>query len=571
MKPVDRPLWAESLLDFMQPILTQASSQNLKNAHEASPSSDPADPRQQANQAELSLGRLLAEQLEAGHTLLPLSSDQLALASRDPLCQLIPADNDSALTLKCPILIDAGTAQFARQWQQEQDLAAVLSGFLKTEPSDVPAQPESNAEENQLLSGLNEGQLAAVQVAMHQRFCVITGGPGTGKTHTLARLVGVLMQSQPGLRIALAAPTGKAAQRMQESLGDSLAGYRVPPARTIHSLIGLRPDGAPRFHAERPLPFDLVVIDEASMLGLELALQLLSACTQARVVLLGDANQLAAVEAGAVLHDLCQASAIAAVRVNLTQSRRFDEHSVIGQLARHSLAGEAAHILGLNHPNFTQLTLSRPEQLYADLQQCYQSFHDTAQALKGVDSDSVDMSPVFAAFSEQRVLGATRGGEFGNNQINDQLVRRFGQGHRWFTGLPVMIAQNERDLGLSNGDIGICQVDHHGQVRVFFEHRSPLLLSSLSLDHLEVAYALTVHKSQGSEFDQVILVLAASSDQAASILSRELVYTAITRAKTSLTLYDQPGLLERSLASFETRHTGLGIKLERLVGSLRSD
>ena len=157
------------------------------------------------------------------------------------------------------------------------------------------------------------------------------------------------------------------------------------------------------------------------------------------------------------------------------------------------------------------------------------------------------------------------------NQINDQLVRRFGQGQRWYTGLPVMITQNERDLGLSNGDIGICQVDHRGQVRVFFEHRSPLLLSSLSLDHLEVAYALTVHKSQGSEFDQVILVLAASSDQAASILSRELVYTAITRAKTSLTLYDQPDLLERSLASFETRHTGLGIKLERLVGSLRSD
>ena len=202
---------------------------------------------------------------------------------------------------------------------------------------------------------------------------------------------------------------------------------------------------------------------------------------------------------------------------------------------------------------------------------CIRDSHEAAQALKGVDSESVDMSPVFAAFGKQRVLGATRGGEFGNNQINEQLVRRFGQGLRWFTGLPVMITQNERDLGLSNGDIGLCHVDHRGQVRVFFEHRSPLMLSQLSLDHLEVAYALTVHKSQGSEFDQVILVLAASSDQAASILSRELVYTAITRAKTSLTLYDQPGLLEQALSSVETRHTGLGVKLERLVGSVKSD
>ena len=170
MKPVNEPLWAESLLGFMRPILTQASSQNLQNAHEASPSSDPVDPRQQANQPEVSLGRLLAEQLEAGHTLLPLSPDDLALASRDTLCQVIPTDPESEVRLECPILIDADTAQFARQWQQEQDLAAVLAGFLKTEPSDVSAQPASNAEENQLLAGLNEGQLAAVQVAMHQRF-----------------------------------------------------------------------------------------------------------------------------------------------------------------------------------------------------------------------------------------------------------------------------------------------------------------------------------------------------------------------------------------------------------------
>ncbi|MDP2609620.1 MULTISPECIES: exodeoxyribonuclease V subunit alpha [unclassified Oceanobacter] len=469
--------------------------------------------------------------------------------------------------------------------------------------------------------GQNDWQAIAATTACLQHFSVITGGPGTGKTTTVTRLLSALLTTQPHLRIALAAPTGKAAARMTESIrgaksqgGIAMAEWIPDISFTLHRLLGWHPGGF-RYGPERHLPYDCVVVDESSMIDLAMMYQLISALApMARLILLGDKDQLASVEAGSVLADLCDAGVehwpevsfgqqVAALCgynpaaggpgvtasasgeatngmvnavVSLKVSHRFDANSGIGQLAAATNRGDVAAALAV-FPRYADIDLllhdsedlpaaapayqgieTAPGQ--ASWQQVlvdgYRSYCDAVAS-----ADSVHM---LAALNDFQVLVATRQGPFGVESMNlriEELLTRAGLLRRsadslWYSGRPVMVTRNDYDLGLFNGDIGVTVTDAAGALRVAFQTADGgvrYLLPSRLPSH-ETSFAMTVHKSQGSEFVAVQLLLPPLWQP---VITRELVYTAITRARERFVLLTSHGCWRQGLASRVERASGL--------------
>ncbi|OOR90039.1 exodeoxyribonuclease V subunit alpha [Moraxella caviae] len=467
----------------------------------------------------------------------------------------------------------------ARTWQAERQLLAHVWRIKQAQVGEFDAQ--------NLPSVLNAEQRAAVRMVAKQAFSIITGGPGTGKTFTVAQIVLALHQSNPDLSLALAAPTGKAAQRMSESLQAALptAEFDLPEPKTIHRLLGIGKHGKPRYDERAPLGYDVVIIDEVSMLGVALAEQLFAAIkTGARLILLGDANQLAAVEAGAVLADLCQLDALTDNRTNLIQSRRFDDGSGVGKLARlindkgdgeqkfvqalELLASEPElHFTSFAH---TPLDAASKDKFYKQLSESYTDyFKQTGKLLAQFRHLSQDeqyeaVRALTDTLNQHRILTAAHGTDFGDELINAYLARC----HReflntrpstspWYHGRVVMVQTNRYDLGLYNGDVGICLYDGRG-LGVYFVGDDVLCVRSalLSGDTVKTAYAITTHKSQGSEFGTVAIVF---DDTNARLLSQELLYTAVTRAKTGVRIYSTDSALRQSLSQPTVRLTGLAL------------
>jgi exodeoxyribonuclease V alpha subunit len=437
------------------------------------------------------------------------------------------------------------------------DEAALQQGLAQLFPTAAP--------------GATDLQRRACEVAARARLTLITGGPGTGKTYTAARLLALLsaLNGATPLRIALAAPTGKAAARLRQSIEQALAqlppaagmqdlAARIGPARTLHALLGARP-GTRRFvHGPaHPLPLDLLIVDEASMVHLEMMAALLAALPpQASVVLLGDKDQLASVEAGAVLGDLCRdaagSDALARQTVTLRESRRFQ--GAIGRLATAVNTGDASAAAALLKPGLdpalhwlrgggaqavVQLALHGREgapggySAYLGLLRQRPAPGDAAAWDAWVRS-------VLAAFDRLRVLCALRDGEWGAAGMNLAIERALGQagliarGSEWYEGRPVMVTRNDPGLGVFNGDIGIALRPDGGALRVHFAVAEGWRAVGVGrLAEVETAYAMTVHKSQGSEFDHAVLVLP---EQPSRLLTRELVYTGLTRARSAFTL-----------------------------------
>lgn len=455
-------------------------------------------------------------------------------------------------------------------------------------------------------------QRIACAMALRGRLALITGGPGTGKTYTVARLLALLFALHPApetLRIALAAPTGKAAARLKQSidlalgqLGQALPGAldwlllgeRLKEALTLHRLLGARPDTrALRHDAHHPLEVDVLVVDEASMVHLEMMAALLAALPErARLVLLGDKDQLASVEAGAVLGDLCGSAergeydadslawiaactggavpsvfhatdrcppALAQQTVMLRQSRRFD--GAIGALAVAVNAGDvraADAVLRGADPAVQRLRLpdAAAPALHGVLALALQGrpgapigydryLHALRRRPPAGDAEAhrAWVVAVVQAFEQVRLLCALREGEWGVTGLNARIeaeLRRRGDIARqgeWYAGRPVMITRNDVALGVYNGDVGVALpgVDGKG-LRVWLldgDHQPPRSVLASRLPQTETAFAMTVHKSQGSEFAHVALVLP---PYATPVLTRELVYTGITRAKAAFTL-----------------------------------
>lgn len=607
------------------------------------------------NQAFIDLLQLLGEQLDEGHTVLSLSNlsgQQLALFKQwqqQGLLTILNTQNtpdiqtplvlqlfDQSVTTVTtqPIETSQQNANAViwlhRQWFAEHQLAQQLLQIAQRQPQNDTEVADnevgsSKVNSNDINSNEGRGQVTPQNQAAHQpntqqqlaidnakRFSlsIITGGPGTGKTFTVAKLVTQLHRQHqqkkqqqpflPPLSIALTAPTGKAAQRMQASLSKSLDGETVEldDAKTLHRLLGINQNGLPRYHAENPLPYDLVIVDEASMLGLELASLLVDAIKPtARLVLLGDANQLSAVDAGSVLSDICQVSALQPYCTELTESKRFDAHSLIGQFARAVNAKvnpdsdvtpaqfnrqKLQQIKSLltvcqfdNEPhafdkgiNFYPIQSTTPFwAVYAKLAQGYQAFfelmqHSLTDPLTLDDDDT--RKRLFMVFDRYRILTAGHQGALGSVMINQKMAAIYKKMVNlpkhdgfFYHGLPIMITKNDYQLGLFNGDIGIC-VKVEQEIRVCFADKV-IASSRLSLDNCEFAYAMTIHKSQGSEFDKVAVCLDRAHGR---LLSQELVYTAVTRSKGELLLISEPKVLNFAVLQKGNRQTGLALQFD---------
>lgn len=470
-------------------------------------------------------------------------------------------------------------------------------------------------------------QQVACALALRQPFAVITGGPGTGKTTTVVKLL-ALLQLQAlhtrgrGLKIALAAPTGKAAARLNESIQQQIANVLAAlPAsehtatlahllgneqvQTLHKLLGTVPNSRQfRHHAGQPLAVDMVVVDEASMIDSEMMAALIAALPEhARLVLLGDKDQLASVEAGAVLGQLCELAeqgnyqpataawlntqlgvelpqavlgdgrALDQTVAMLRKSWRFDDTAGIGQLARAVNQGDEATVLDL----LQQASERRADPVLQWLQPEFdaqgqwdtltqrwllQQYQPYVEALNAFDAAQPDtMQKLLHALTEFQLLAALRRGRFGVVSINqriEQLLHRGGElkvDGEWYHGRAVMVTANDYNLGLMNGDVGVCVATDNGLRVLFAGGEQPRLILASRLNQVETAFAMTVHKSQGSEFRHTALILP---DQASPIVTRELFYTAITRAKKCFSLLaSEPAVISVAVTKKVVRASGL--------------
>jgi exodeoxyribonuclease V alpha subunit len=461
-------------------------------------------------------------------------------------------------------------------------------------------------------------QKVSAALALSSARCVISGGPGTGKTTTVTKLLALLLKFQPEIAIKMVAPTGKAAARLTESITNALIDLpieqsvkdKIPSeASTIHRLLGVKANSNHfRHNQQQKLNVDLLLVDEASMVDLPLMAKLLMALPDhARLILLGDKDQLASVEAGAVLGDICHfidagySSEKAQNLAELTgfsclntqdnkqpsmadnlcllrKSYRFDQYSGIGYLSKAINTGQATskQVLQLCHdyadlqyyPN-TELSKEHLTKLVLE------GYSPYLQKLPLITSDNRDLAKqLLKQFNQFKILCAIREGDWGVNTLNklcEAVLQKAGllkslpteqqtAYSNWYQGRPIMITQNNYHLGLYNGDIGLCLMDDEAQLRVYFQMADGSIsdFQPSRLPSHETVFAMTVHKSQGSEFTHTLLVLP---EKHVPVVTRELIYTGITRAKKQLTLFADLNLLASAI-----RHKTL--RFSRLVERL---
>nr|WP_312232381.1 exodeoxyribonuclease V subunit alpha [Pseudomonas sp.] len=643
-----------------------------------------ADLDPQASPLLLLAAALASHQLGQGHVCLDL---QTTLADADSALSLPPEGEDAegvsllpsevlsglsvdawlAACASSALLHDAedevaplvlrGTCLYLRRyWDYERNVAEDIGERLRggDAPADLAQRLAALFPEPLQLAGVRftDWQKLACALAARGRFTLITGGPGTGKTTTVVRLLALLQAAAldrgAPLRLSLAAPTGKAAARLTESIGAQVATLPVSEAvrgqipntvTTLHRLLGSRPDSRHfRHHAANPLPLDVLVVDEASMIDLEMMANLLDALPMhARLILLGDKDQLASVEAGAVLGDLCRDAeaggyseatcrwlaqqtgeriegpellpgeqALSQHIVMLRHSRRFAGGSGIGRLAlavNRGAAMEAREVLAAGGADLHQLRLTGEqdrafERLLLDGLPGGEGrpvgYADYLSVLREQRPGLLDdearwntwAAAVLAAFDRFQLLCAVRKGPWGvealNGRIAHALLQRglIEQEHGWYEGRPVLVTRNDYGLGLMNGDIGIAlrlpepALEAGGPARlalrvVFARNDGSGELRSIlpsRLGAVETVFAMTVHKSQGSEFAHCALVLP---DTLNPVLTKELVYTGITRARDCFSLIEsRAGIFEAAIGRRVERRSGLW---ERLVGDAYID
>ncbi len=543
----------------------------------------------------------LSEALREGHACLALAEARERSGVFPPLAewQRMLDELGTAPDDQAPLVLETGRLYLRRYWRFETQLAQMIQQRLEpTVPSDMTAASEAFRALFPDASQALDWQAVAAANALFQRFSVVAGGPGTGKTRTVTRLLALLSETlkseEAPLSIAMAAPTGKAAQRLAESMHGALENLpdalrertrAVMPAQatTLHRLLGVIPGRIGfRHDQKKPLKLDVLLVDEASMIDLPLMTRLFRALpAHARVILLGDPNQLPSVAAGSVLSDLAADGGEAFSPI------RCDQLRALGAVAPEPAQGARDYVTVLQHSyrfhseggigRLAQQVLSgRSEQSLETLQQNQQGVHWLEQVdLTGYVSrwferwygpitQARTLQEAFDALAAFRVLCATRVGPRGSVALNDAFQSLINPaGAPIYAGQPIMITENHYGLGLFNGDIGLIWPDGTGDDASLFawfpegsEGFRPMAPARLPAH--ETVYAMTIHKTQGSEFDHVALVLP---EQGSQVLSRELLYTGLTRARESVTVMGTGSVWNAGVQQSVSRASGLGSRI----------
>ncbi len=477
-----------------------------------------------------------------------------------------------------PFVIKNDKLYMQRYFQYESLILNKIKALIEYEASIRERQKQALKQHQTLIANLFPTQpnlminwqgIAALSAVLNQ-FTIITGGPGTGKTTTVAKILTLMYALQPTLRVALAAPTGKAANRMANSLKntrslDAQVGEKIEQLvpSTIHRLLGSKRKSIYFNHnSENPVPFDLVIVDEASMIDISLFSKLLDAIHPAtKIILLGDKDQLSSVEAGSLFGDLCMAQS----RLNVFSPGRVElfkqlipgidipneyieenqhllfEH-IIELKYSHRFSGDdgigkfSKAIIQSSNDVIESFYTNIDEKVTIDFDYSEAIFQQFISGYKEYIQES-DIEKAFEKLAKLRVLCAVREGNEGVIHINENIEKYLqSQGfiHKdteFYEHRPILITKNNYELGLYNGDIGIARKDEKGNMKIWFETNEDKLTSVIpaSIDAAETVFAMTIHKSQGSEFDKVMVLLPKQEELA--LLTRELLYTAVTRAK----------------------------------------
>ncbi|MDV3130120.1 exodeoxyribonuclease V subunit alpha [Mycobacterium sp. 21AC1] len=497
--------------------------------------------------------RSVAEQVDLPELPWPAASDWLAAVNASPLSSTPPV-----------LRLFGDLLYLDRYWLEEQQVCDDVLALAAARPGG--AAPDVS----RLFGSDFEEQREAAKVALSQGLTVLTGGPGTGKTTTVARLLALLaeqaaLEGAPRPRIALAAPTGKAAARLQEAVQlevdrlDAVDRARLTglQATTLHRLLGSRPDTSSRFrhHRGNRLPHDVIVVDETSMVSLTMMARLLEAVRpQTRLILVGDPDQLASVEAGAVLADLVEGlgdRGVAALRT----AHRFGES--IGALAAAIRSGDASaavEVLAAGGEHIEWVRTDAPDRLREIL---------VPHALRLRQAAALgDASTALATLDEHRLLCAHRRGPFGvaqwNRQVQRWLTEETGEPlwASWYAGRPILVTANDYGLKLYNGDTGVTVATPDGLRAVIGGVGS---FATGRLSEVETMHAMTIHKSQGSQATEVTVLLPPEDSR---LLTRELFYTAVTRAKTRVRVVGTESEVRAAIQRQAVRATGLRTRLQ---------
>jgi exodeoxyribonuclease V alpha subunit len=543
---------------------------------------------------------LLSKRLTEGNICIPATDPKSNIESH-PYASVVPATElleynrlvSNASANLTPFVLYNERLYFQRYFSYETNIIGKIKELIASESNTLPERINEVNSVGSLISSLQtayditglpvkeqiDWQLVSVLQALLQNFTIITGGPGTGKTTTLAKLLITLFALRPNARVALAAPTGKASMRMYESLKNSQLNFnpetkakieKLNPG-TLHSLLGYKKESVNfKYNENNPLPFDWVIVDEASMIDVPMFSKLLGALgSNCRIILLGDKDQLASVEAGSLLGDLCQTLPalneftleratwlnkfitdsdrqiqsdfikedqflLSGHIIELKFSHRFNSQGSIGKISKAIIASETNTIT-----NF--ISAASDSKLHFDLTYQAKTIEEFTDGYAAFIQEP-DITTALKKLNELRVLVAVREGPHGLYAVN-----RLIETHLRSKGLlkpdgdiyenrPIMVTKNMYELGLFNGDIGILRYDQDRNLRAWFEGGETGTREILPayLTSTETVFAMTIHKSQGSEFNKVMVILPEGIDN--QLLTRELLYTAVTRAKSEITI-----------------------------------
>ena len=549
---------------------------------------------------------ILMDKMLEGHVCLSLSDEDIESIHKSKF-----VNNGST---KQPFVLCEGQLYLERYFNYETNILNSIHRLVKYNEQEISTlmtqlhQNKSFIKQlfNNQAQGIDWQMVAALNACLYN-FAIITGGPGTGKTTTVSKLLSILLQINPELKITLAAPTGKAAMRMKESMSNAFQYLEISSdvklilesiqSQTIHRLLGKKNDSPYFKHdAENQLNWDVIIVDEASMIDVPMMSKLLDATkSSTKIIFLGDKNQLASVEAGSIFNDLCEiqkqvntfpeesiqffnnfhddvSSKLSAnnvsdenhffkgLLVELQQSRRFNSEEGIGYFSKSVIEGI---MLNIDQWNLQAPHITKGISIVSYLADIKNDVLDYEHYIK-----EKDIKKALILSSKLRVLCAVREGNYGVKMCNTfieetlkeaKLIQpKFG----FYENQLIMITSNNYQLGLYNGDIGIVRLDAAGMLKVYFEDQSAedglKEVSTSYIKNYETAFAMTIHKSQGSEFDTAIVVMP---DHPIPILTRELLYTGITRAKTLAKIVVTQSVLDFCIGKQVQRSSGIAKRI----------